>query len=398
MPAFVEGVEVSWDRTRELFPLDPSVSYLNHGGYGVVPLPVRRAQQRLRDEMDRNPMAFFTRGLHERIAHTRRHLAGFVGADPDGIALVPNATAATQLVLNAVAPGPDDEIVLTDHGYGATSIAVEAVCTRRGARARTVHLPLAASDDEVVAAIIGAVRPGRTKLVIVDHITSPTARLLPVGLIAAALHERGVAVFVDGAHAPGMLDLDVSTIDADFWVGNLHKWAFAPRPTAAFVVAPQWRSRIVPLAASWEDAAGFPTSVEFAGTLDYTAWLAAPAGVHLLRTLGADRVRRYNTDLVEYGQRVVGAALGFKREELPAGSGPVSMRLIPVPTRLGEPAARDLPRRLAAEFGCEVALGVWPEGVALRICAQIYNRPADYDRLAAAVAAVTRGWSGSRAA
>ncbi len=128
--ATVEGVDVSWDRVRELFPLDPAVAYLNHGGFGVVPVPVRRAQQRLRDEMDANPMAFFNRGIIDRLPHTRRHLAGFLGADPDGTALVPNATAATQLVLNAVAPGRDEEIIMCDHGYGATALAVAAVCAR----------------------------------------------------------------------------------------------------------------------------------------------------------------------------------------------------------------------------------------------------------------------------
>jgi isopenicillin-N epimerase len=398
MAATVQGIEVSWDRVRDLFPLDPSITYLNHGGFGVVPIPVQRAQQRLRDEMDANPMAFFSRGVVDRVAHTRRHLAAFLGADPDGVALIPNATAATQLVLNTVAPSPDDEILVTDHGYGATTLAIDAVGQRRGSVRRTVHIPLGANDDEIVAAIAAAVRPGRTRLAIVDHITSPTARLLPVARIAAALHELGVIVYVDGAHAPGQLDLEVAAIGADFWVGNLHKWAFAPRPTAAFVVAPQWRERVVPLVVSWEQATGFPGSVEFGGTLDYTAWLAAPTGVHLLRTLGVDRLRQHNASLAEYGQRVVGAALGLEPAELPYRGSPVSMRLIPLPARLDEAAARELHQRLATEHRIEVALTAWPGGRGLRVSAQVYNQPADYDRLADAVATLTRGWSGSRAA
>jgi isopenicillin-N epimerase len=149
---------------------------------------------------------------------------------------------------------------------------------------------------------------------------------------------------------------------------------------------------------SWEQAAGFPGAVEFGGTLDYTAWLAAPTGVHLLRTLGPDRLRQHNASLAEYGQRVVAAALGLDPAQLPDRSSPVSMRLIPLPARLDEAAARELHRRLAAEHRIEVALTAWPGGRGLRVSAQIYNQPADYDRLADAVATLTRGWSGSRAA
>jgi isopenicillin-N epimerase len=399
MAVTVQGVEVSWDRVRDLFPLDPAITYLNHGGFGVVPIPVQRAQQRLRDEMDANPMAFFSRGVVDRIAHTRRHVAAFLGASGDGVALVPNASAATQLVLNAVDPGPGDEIVVTDHTYGATALAVDTIGERRGSHRSTVHIPLTADDDEIVGRLVAAVRPGRTRLVIVDHITSPTARLLPVARIAAAVHQHeNVAVYVDGAHAPGMLALDVPAIGADFWVGNLHKWAFAPRPTAAFAVAPHWRERVVPLVVSWEQPQGFPAAVEFGGTLDYTAWLAAPTGLHLLRTLDPDRVRQHNVALVEYGQRVVGEALGLTPDELPHRTGPVSMRLIPLPDRLDEAAARELQSRLATEHRIEVALTKWPARRALRVSAQIYNRPADFDRLADAVATLTRQHPGSRAA
>ncbi len=236
-------------------------------------------------------------------------------------------------------------------------------------------------------------------MLIVDQITSPTATLLPVARIAAAMREYGVPVFVDGAHAPGMLPLDVASLGADFWVGNLHKWAFAPRPTAAFVVAPAWREAIIPLTTSWHEPDGFPAAVEFAGTLDYTTWLAAPTGVHVLRTLGVDRVRQHNLDLVDYGQRVVGAAFGLDPAQLPIGGAPVSMRLVPIPLdRLDKSAATELHDRLAAQFRCEVALGVWPHGLALRVSAQIYNRPADYDRLAAAVTKILPGTARYRAA
>src|SRR4051812_28498184 len=138
----IEGVDVGWDRVGDLFSLDPTVAYLNHGGFGVVPVPVQRAQQRIRAEMDGNPMAFFTRGVVERIGHVRQHMARFLGADPDGTALVPNVSAATQLVLNAIAPQPGEEILLTDHGYGATRMATEWLCARTGAMPKVVAVDL----------------------------------------------------------------------------------------------------------------------------------------------------------------------------------------------------------------------------------------------------------------
>jgi isopenicillin-N epimerase len=209
---------------RELFSLDPGVAYLNHGAFGAVPIPVQRAQQRLRDEVDANPMAFYHRNLADRLAQVRARVAELLGSDPEGTALVANATAGTQTVLGSLGLIAGDEVLLTDHGYGAVWLQVQRLAQTTGVVARGVALPLEAGDDEIVASIVDAARPGRTRLVIVDHVTSPTARLFPVARIAAALRERGIPVLVDGAHAPGMLPLDVASLGADFWLGNLHKW------------------------------------------------------------------------------------------------------------------------------------------------------------------------------
>src|SRR5437762_1470979 len=232
--------------------------------------------------MEANPQRFYTRGLHDRVAHARRYLAAFVSADPEGTALVPNTTFGIATVLRTIGVGTGDEVVTTDHGYGSVNYAVDAT----GARRRVVPLSLTAGDDETVTAVRAAVEPARTKLVIVDLITSSTARLFPVTRIARALREAGVPLLVDGAHAPGSLSLDVDALGADFFVGNLHKWAFAPRSTALLVVAPGWRTRIRPVVVSWGQPDRFPGSVEEAGTLDYTAWLAAPTGLFTLRSLG----------------------------------------------------------------------------------------------------------------
>ena len=241
--------------------------------------------------------------------------------------------------------------------------------------------------------------PGRTRLAIIDHVASATAKLFPVDDIVAALHERDVAVLVDAAHSPGMLDLDVSATGADFWLGNLHKWAFAPRPTALLSVAPEHRAAMRPLVVSWEQEAGFPAAQEFAGTLDYTAWLAAPAGVHVLRTLGPDRVRAHNGELAQAGQQLVARAITTRATADPLlelalegrlGSAAVSMRIVPPPPTVTDLASiMELRRRLAVEHRIEVAISEFTGNRhLLRISAQVYNELEDYERLAAALRAL----------
>ena len=370
---------------RLLFSLDPAVSYLNHGSFGAVPIGVQRTQQRLREEIEANPQKFHTQGMMDRVLHTRRHIASFLGADPDASALTANTTTAVSLVLQSVRLAPADEVLLTDHCYGAVELAVRRQCRRAGATARTVAIPLAASDAEVISRVRAALRPGKTKLLIIDQIASATAAAFPVREIAAAAREHDIPVLVDAAHVPGMLPVDVTAIGADFWVGNLHKWAFAPRGTALLAVAPAWRRRIEPLVVSWEHEMGFPLSVEFQGTLDYTPWLAAPTGLFTLRTLGSEEVRAHNAALVEYGQRVVGDALGLAPAELPRPARPdIAMRVVPLPAGLATtgPEAVALRLLISDKLATETAVYAWGGRGLLRLSAQIYNRPDEYDRLA----------------
>lgn len=368
---------------RLLFSNDAAVAYLNHGAFGMVPIAVQRAQRRLREEMDANPQRFFAVGLEERIAHVRRHLAAFVGADPERTALVGNASTGTSVVLGSLALGTEDEIVTTDHGYGAVDLAVGAVCRRTGAVHRVARVPLEADDPTVTAAVLDAITP-RTRLLIIDHITAATARVFPVRRIVAAVRAQWgdrVAVHVDAAHVPGILDPAVRDLGADFWVGNLHKWAYAPRGTALLSVAPAWRDRIRPLVLSWSAEEGFPANLEWLGAYDYTSWLAAPSGLFVLRSLGVEAVRRHNAALAEHGQRLLAEAIGA---EVPRATG-LPMTLIPLPAGVAtdQPAAAALRRRISDELSAEVGLASWRGRGYLRLSAQVYNRAEDYERLAA---------------
>jgi isopenicillin-N epimerase len=368
---------------RLLFSLDPAVSHLNHGSFGAVPVPVQRAQQRLRDEMEANPVRFFAGGaLYDRIAAARRHLASFIGLDPDGCAIVPNATTGAAVAIGSIGLSRGDEVLTTDHRYGAVALAIERACRETGAVVREVPVRLGATDDDVVAAVRAGLT-GRTRLVALDLITSPTARVMPVAAVHAALHGTGVPLFVDAAHAPGVIS---DPTPAEFWVGNLHKWAYAPRGTALLYVAPRWRGRVRTPVVSWREGEGFPGSLEFSGVTDPTPWLAAPMGAYVLRTLGLDRVRRHNATLAAYGQAVMGAAFGLSRDALPGpGGGPdLPMRIVPLPGALGaDPdGAALLRRRIADELQAEVQISSWRGRGFLRLSANIYNQADEYDRLA----------------
>jgi isopenicillin-N epimerase len=378
-----------------LFSLDPEVDYLNNGGFGAPPIAVQRAQARLRAEMEANPTRFLTRGLLDRMDAARERLSRFVGAEPELTALVANTTAGVSLVLHSLDLRRGDEVVTTDHGYGSVELAISG----HGGTPVVAPVDLAAGDDEVVAAVLAACT-ARTRLVVIDLITSATARIFPVAKVAAAVRDacgQRVPVLVDGAHAPGSIALDVAALDADFFIGNLHKWAYAPRGTALLRVAPQWRERVRPMVVSWSQPTGFPHSVEFQGSLDYTGWLAAPVGLEVLDAFGAPRVREHNDQLAAYGQGVLAASLGERfgaaesgegtladalaQRALPQPGGALPMRIIPLPAWLTMDRA-ELQVLIAQRLRTEVAITRWRERSWLRVCAQVYNTPAQYDRLA----------------
>ncbi|WP_405150919.1 aminotransferase class V-fold PLP-dependent enzyme [Sphaerisporangium sp. NBC_01403] len=371
------------------FSLDPSITHLNHGSFGAVPHQVRERQDELRREVELNPDVFFATVL-DRIAKARNEVAAFLGCEPDGMAFVSNVTEGVAVALNSVPLAPGDEILIGDHVYGAVEIAVRRGAERAGAQVVKLALPGREdgewSGEQAAEAFLGAVTP-RTKVAVFDHVTSATARLLPVARLVEGFRALGVVTIVDGAHAPGMLEVDLGELGADFWTGNLHKWAFAPRPSGVLAVAPAWRERVEPLIASFYQGDGFPRSVEFQGTRDYTAWLAAPYGPRLLGDLGAHAVRARNAALVARGQEIVAEVTGLA----PWRADPeLSMRILRLPGGMGETHARA--EALSAEIfrrtGCRAAVRAWPGTGLLRLSAQVYNREEDYERLATGLRAM----------
>ncbi|MFB7586890.1 aminotransferase class V-fold PLP-dependent enzyme [Streptomyces sp. NPDC056169] len=356
-----------------LFRLDPGVAHLNHGSFGAVPAPVAEAQRRLAAEAMADPDAFFL-GVPDRLAAARGRVAAHLGADPEGIAFVTNATEAANLALDALRLDTGDEVLVTDHGYGT----VVAAAARR-ARTAVVALDPALPDEDAVRETVLAALTPRTRVVLIDQISSPTARPLATPRLLAELRERGITSVVDGAHAPGMLAEPLAG-EPDFWFGNLHKWAYAPPGTAVLAVAPAHRARVGAPVPSWEDDRGFPRAVEFRATADYTGWLAAPEGLDLIAGLGADRVRAYNAELVCYGAELLDELPGVT--PLPYGEG-LAMRSLRLPASLARTRseAAALREGIAARLGCRVLIWNWPGGGGIRISGQLYNRPEEYERL-----------------
>jgi isopenicillin-N epimerase len=372
-----------WPQVRALWPLELTVSHLNHGSFGAVPTPVLEEQQSWRTRMEANPVRFFVREQPAALVQARDEIGQFLGAEPESIAFLRNATAGASTVLSCLDLARDDEILVTDHTYGAVRIAADRWAAAVGARVVEAHVPLRATDDEVQAAVLSKVTD-RTRLTVVDHVTSPTARRMPLVSLLPALRERGSAVFVDGAHAAGMLGVELEAMGADFWVGNLHKWCCAPRGTAVLQVAAEHRHRMRPLVASWGEEAGFPQAFNEVGTEDLTAWLAAPRALRLLEQIGWDRLRRHNVELAVHGQRVLAEGLGVDVDSLPRDSA-VSMQLVPLPAGLAStPAeAAALQALIGEQIAVEVAVTSWAGLGFVRLSAHAYNSPADYARLAA---------------
>ena len=366
---------------RHAWVLDPEAMHLNHGSFGAVTRIVRREQDRWRLIAQANPNGFFTRVLVDALEAVRISVASFVRAEPSAVVLQPNVTWAASTVLSSFPLERGDEVLITDDTYAAVRAAAAGVCAERGAVLAQASLPAlgdrAASD--IMTAMQDRLTP-RTRLAIVDHITSPTAVSVDPREAVERCHANGTAVLIDGAHAPGMLDLDVDTIGADFYAGNFHKWCCAPWGSAFLAVAPRWRDLLRSPVPGSEASRGFPVGLEWWGTADYSALLATPFALGVLEAAGADAIRERNAGLVSEGAGLVADALGVP----PPGPSTISMITLPLPAGLASDAesARALRDRAAADIGAEIMTTMARGGTALRLSAHAYNRIEEYERLA----------------
>lgn len=359
--------------------------HLNHGSYGAVPEAARQHQLRLKAAMDANPCTWFM-GQAAAVATTRDGIADFLRVPASDMALVINASAGVTAVYNSLPFRDGAEIVTTNHTYGAVLEGARRIARKHNGQVRIAEVPLGANASLVVELVMGQVNAS-TQLIVIDQITSATARSFPVVEIAAAAAKLGVPVLVDGAHAPGVLADPVPDFDG-FWVGNLHKFACAPRGTAALVARGPFRRHLTPLIDSWGFPHVFPESFDHVGTQDITSWMAAATSFETIEArFGWDNYRNYAKALGDYGQHVVQDAFAaLTGEDAAADVGmPVDpLRLIRLPRGLATThedshAVRAL---ISDRFDFETAITTFDGGGYLRLSTHLYNTPADYESFA----------------
>jgi isopenicillin-N epimerase len=362
-----------------------------------VPLVAQERQQELRTRMDGAPVVWFPE-LPQRIAAARVDLAAFLRVDPGDLALVPNASAGVSVVYAGLGHRAGGEIVVTDHGYGAVTMGAERLARRWGGRVRTARVPLDAGAEQAYEAVMAEVGEA-TALLVVDQITSATARRLPVDLIGAQARRRGIPLLVDAAHAPGLIEAPLDGLDCDFWAGNLHKWGCAPRGTAALVARGPLRDHLYPLIDSWGAADPFPDRFDQQGTIDATGYLAAATALDFVDTTwGWPAARRYMADLAGYAERIVGAAFAELTGEdasVDVGMPVPGMRLVRLPEGLADSrvTADALRDRAAAELGVEAAFTSFGGVGYVRLSAHVYNTAEDYEYFAERCVPVLGAWA-----
>src|SRR5262245_6029292 len=390
MPSFGRWMLEQW-------ALDPALVYLNHGTVGCPPRKVLAAQQAIRDAIERQPSRYLLREMVTRVGTPKPEklrlrkaadaVAAFVGARGDDLVFVDNATTGVNAVMRSLPLEPGDEVLITDLAYGGVARAVAYAARERGAAVRTLALPFPVFDEgALLDTVAGALGP-KTRVAVFDHIASETAIVMPLAEIAARCRARGVPVLVDGAHAPGQIPVDVSSLGVDWYSANLHKWAHAPRSCGFLWATPERQKGLHPPVISWGLDEGFCAEFDWVGTRDPSPWLAAPEGIAFLRELGEEAARAYNHGLAMEAARLLTDRWGTKFGVPEAHVG--SMVTVPLPESFGStrPEGWRLRDALLYEDEIEVAVHASHGRLWTRVSAQVYNDRSDVERLAEAVAA-----------
>lgn len=371
------------------FLFEDGLTYLNHGAFGATPRPVLAAAQAWRERIEGQPSRFLTRELSPLLRETATTLGDTVGARGEDIVFLDNATTAVNAVLRSLVLFPGDEVLTTSLTYGAVMRTLEFVCDRAEARLIPVHIDYPMVDrDDVVERLTDAMSP-RTRLMVIDHVTSKSASVLPVEEIVAECSDRGILTLVDGAHAPGMIDLDIGSLDATWYTGNCHKWLGAPRGAAFLWTTPSRQPYMRPTTISHHVADGYIPAFDWPGTKDFTPYLCIPAALDYRAEYGEARLRRYCRALAQEAGPHLAKALGSQvgvRPEMTA-----FMTTVALPRGFG-PAKQDnanaIRQRLRETANLEIDIQAFEGRLWLRLSLYVYSAMEDVDRLAAAIIAL----------
>jgi isopenicillin-N epimerase len=366
--------------------LDPKVTFLNHGSFGACPLPVLAFQQKLRDRVERQPLQFFGRDLEELLDRARIDLAEFVGSKADDLVFVPNATTGINTVLRSLRFEPGDELLTTNQEYNACRNALDFVAERSGATVVVAEVPYPiAHSDQVIEPILRAVTP-KTRLALLDHVISQTGLVFPIAQLIQALKNRGIETLIDGAHAPGMVDINLAKLGATYYTGNCHKWLCAPKGAAFLYVQRDKQLEIRPLTISHganstrNDRSRFHLEFDWTGTDDPTAYLSVPEAIRFMGSLlpgGWAELRAQNRAKALAARQILSQIL---QVSVPSPDEMIgALATLPLP----DGSYTALQDDLLNQFGIEVPIVPYPASPKrlVRISAQIYNTLDQYEYL-----------------
>ncbi len=395
-----EGMQSSASYTRDApladagrhFLLRPDVAYLNHGSYGACPQPVFAEYQRWQRELQAQPVEFLGRRLPGLLAEARAQLAAYLGTVAGNLVFVPNATHAMNIVAHSLRLVPGDEVLGTDHEYGAVERTWRFVCGQREAHYRTQPLPLPMTTAEALVEQFWQGVTERTRVLVLSHITSPTALRLPVAAICRRARAAGILTVIDGAHAPGQIDLDLEAIGADYYLGNCHKWLCAPVGAGFLYARPERQAALQPLVVSWgyeplvPGPSPFIDLFDWTGTDDPSAYLSVPAAIAFQAAHDWPQVRADCHALAVEARERIAALTGLPPIAPDTTEWWSQMFTAPLPLN-GADAGAALQRELEQRFQVEVPIMFWRGQCLVRVSIQAYNRERDLDRLLDGLAA-----------
>ena len=382
----------------EHWQLDPSIDFLNHGSFGATPKTVLKAQRDWIDALERDPIRFLApeRELIPKLDEVRERVASLVNAPASSIVFVRNATDGVNAVLRSMNLQAGDEVVITNHGYNACNNAVRFATDRCSAKTRTANIPFPIETEEDVLVNVESQLSDRTKLLVVDHVTSPTGLVFPIERIIAVAHRYGIRVLIDGAHAPGMLPLDLKALQADYYTANHHKWLCAPKASGFLYVDPRWQDEVRPTVISHganrppSERSKYLDEFDWVGTYDPTPVLSVPTAIDFVSQLypgGLEELMSANRHHALEAQRILADAMNIP---LPSPASMIgSLAAIPIMKVTGELSEHPalLQQRLYQEHNIEVPIfgGLSPDSCLLRVSLQAYNHLGQIERLASAL-------------
>jgi isopenicillin-N epimerase len=365
---------------RTLWGLDYSKLIVNHGSYGATPLEVLAAQDEWRRRLEAGPTLFFGTEFPGALRSAASMVAAAIGARGEDLVLLDNATAGCNAVLNSIAFAPGDEILVNSQTYGAVLKTARHIAARTGAKLVIVDLPFPdATKQGLIDAIAGGLTP-RTRLVILDHIVSVTAMVLPIAEMVAASHAAGAAVLVDGSHAPGQIPLDVPALGADYYVGNGHKWWMGAKGAAFLWAAPEVQEGLHPTIISHGYGGGFLAEFDWTGTRDWSAALVIPDAIDFHTRLGGTDLMDANRRLARSAAETLAARFGTRLANAAELEGSMSVVELPWSGPATDQRAVAI-KQMFYELGCDAQIVAFADRFWLRLSAQAYNMPGDYDRV-----------------